>query len=73
MTPFKGAYMHFFISFPAPEDSAQGLGLLSQLAAMLEGKADSIFPYANLATDPNSGQVVAQACPSQHVTDLCKM
>ena len=62
MTPFKGAYMHFFMSFPAPPDSSQGLGLLSQLAGMLEGHVESIFPYSNLATDPNSGDALAKAC-----------
>ncbi|KAK9868314.1 hypothetical protein WJX84_006495 [Apatococcus fuscideae] len=61
MTPFKGAYMHFFISFQAPAAPTQGLELLSQLAGMLEGHVESVFPYANLATDPNSSDHLATA------------
>ena len=47
--------MHFFISFPAVGEPDAGVKLLEQLAAMLQGHVASIFPYANLATDPNSG------------------
>ena len=63
MTPFKGAYMHFFISFQAPANSTAGLELLSQLAGMLDGHVLSVFPYANLATDPNSGEIYPGAQP----------
>ncbi len=56
MTPFKDAYMHFFINFPALPNSTAGLALLEQVAGILEPHVASIFPYANLATDPDSGK-----------------
>ena len=66
MTPFRGAYMHFFISFPATPNATVGLDLLGQLAGMLEPHVNSVFPYANLATDPDSGDPLLASTTKQH-------
>ncbi|DBB04863.1 TPA: hypothetical protein ACH3X3_010150 [Trebouxia sp. C0006] len=51
-TPFNGAYMHYFWSFPGADTN----GLLAKAAELQNIMIDHtiyFYPYANLATDPN--------------------
>ena len=53
-TPFKGAYMHYFWSFPGADTN----GLLAKAAELQNIMTDHttyFYPYVNLATDPNPG------------------
>ncbi len=55
-TPFNGAYMHYFWSIPGADTN----GLLAKAAELQNIMTDHtiyFYPYANLATDPNPGDI----------------
>ena len=67
-TPFNGAYMHYFWSFPGADTN----GLLAKAAELQNMMADHttyFYPYDNLATDPNPG-VIHRSTTSLVTTSL---
>lgn len=55
-TPFKGAYMHYFWSFRDPDIDVL-LAKAAELQNMMTDHTTYFYPYDNLATDPNPGDI----------------
>lgn len=55
-TPFNGAYMHYFWAFPDPDTDVL-LAKAAELQNMMADHTTYFYPYDNLATDPNPGDV----------------
>ena len=53
-TPFNGAYMHYFWSFPDPDTDVLP-AKAAELQNMMAEHTTYFYPYDNLATDPNPG------------------
>lgn len=56
-TPFNGAYMHYFMAFPGPDAEAL-LAKAAQLQDMMADHTTAFYPYDNLASDPDPGELL---------------